>query len=83
MVAPSRRAPSLGPGGMALVTVLVAFACLAAGAGLTLLAARARAARLRRRDKERAMESKQIKQLMHALMATSDDYEVGGSAALR
>lgn len=63
----------LSAGSTALVIVLVALACLATGAGLALLGARARAASTARREKERAMESKQVKALLHALMSTDDE----------
>lgn len=72
-----RRGLNLNAGTMALITVLVSLACLATGAGLAILVTRARMHQQRRRDKERAMESKQIKALMYALMSTSDDYQVG------
>lgn len=79
---PNRPTPSgwgLGAGTMALITVLVSLACLGAGAGLAILITRARMHQQRRRDKERAMESKQIKALMYALMSTAENYEVEGS----
>lgn len=58
------------------MVVLTSLGCLAAGAGLAVLAARARLAAQRRRDKARAMESKQVKALMYALMSTADRGQV-------
>jgi len=58
---------------MALIIVLIAFGCLASGAALAVLITRARMAQRRRRDKARAMESKQIKALMFALMSTAEE----------
>ena len=72
------RSANLTAGSMALVVVLTGLGCLAAGAALAVLAMRARLAAARRRDKERAMENKQIKALMYALAPPGGDSSGGG-----
>lgn len=70
----------MATGTTALIVVLCSLGCLAVGAVVAVLIMRGRVHQQRQKEKERALESKQLKALMYALTSTSDSYFGPGSA---